>query len=519
MTGEDVELVAHEEHGRRHAGLRAAARRRAARRPVAVRRARTRSSRRGGSSTRSSTTPTPVHPYAPGTWGPAEADKLPGARLRWHDPQPEQEPAHDRPTPTRLDRRPPGRRSSATPGDAARARTCATCSTADPGRGERLVAEGAGLHYDYSKQRITDETRARCCSTSPPSAACASAPRRCSPASASTSPRTARCSTSPCAPRATRSSRSTARTSCPHVHEVLDRMAAFSERVRSGEWTGHTGKRDPRGGQHRHRRLGPRPRDGLPGAACTTASASMTFRFVSNVDGTDLARPRATSTRPRRCSSSPRRPSRRSRRWPTRAARARGCSTALGDDADVAKHFVAVSTNAEGVREFGIDTANMFGFWDWVGGRYSLPSAIGLSLMVAIGPERFRELLAGMHAMDEHFRTAPPERNLPVLMGLLRGVEHELPRRRDGRGAALRPVPGPLQRLPAAARDGEQRQARRPRGASGRLADRAASCGASRAPTASTPSTSSSTRARGWSRATSSASCGRSTRSATTTTC
>ena len=135
-------------------------------------------------------------------------------------------------------------------------------------------------------------------------------------------------------------------------------------------------------------------------------------------------------------------------------------SASSATSAAVARHFVAVSTNAEEVAKFGIDADNMFGFWDWVGGRYSMDSAIGLSTMVAIGPEHFREMLAGFHAMDEHFRTAPFERNLPVAARPARRLVQQLLRRADGRRAALRPVPEALSGLPAAADDGEQRQAR-----------------------------------------------------------
>jgi glucose-6-phosphate isomerase len=204
----------------------------------------------------------------------------------------------------------------------------------------------------------------------------------------------------------------------PQVHEVLDRMAAFSERVRSGEWKGHTGKRIRAvvnigiGGSD----LGPAM---AYRALLHYSDRSMTFRFVSNVDGTDIAE--ATSDLdPAETLFVVSSKTFTTLETLTNARSARAwLLDALGDEADVAKHFVAVSTNEEGVREFGIDPENMFGFWDWVGGRYSLPSAIGLSLMVAIGPDGFREMLAGMHAMDEHFRTAPPERNLPMLMGLL----------------------------------------------------------------------------------------------------
>ena len=204
----------------------------------------------------------------------------------------------------------------------------------------------------------------------------------------------------------------------PEVHEVLDRMAAFSDKVRSGAWLGHGGKRIRNiisigiGGSD----LGPVM---AYEALRDYSRRDMTFRFVSNVDGTDFAEAvrdlDAAETLFIVCSKT----------FTTletlanaHAARA-WCLAALGDESAVAKHFVAVSTNAGEVAKFGIDTANMFGFWDWVGGRYSMDSAIGLSTMLAIGPEHFRAMLAGFHAMDEHFRHAPLERNLPALMGLL----------------------------------------------------------------------------------------------------
>ena len=202
------------------------------------------------------------------------------------------------------------------------------------------------------------------------------------------------------------------------VHEVLDRMAAFADAVRSGEWTGHTGKRIRNvvnvgiGGSD----LGPVM---AYEALRFYSDRDLALRFVSNVDSTDFVEATRdldpeetlfiivskTFTTLETMTNA-----RSAREW---------ALAALGDEAAVAKHFVAVSTNAERVAEFGIDTANMFGFWDWVGGRYSMDSAIGLSTMIAIGPERFAELLAGFHAMDEHFRTAPFEQNLPVIMGLL----------------------------------------------------------------------------------------------------
>ena len=204
----------------------------------------------------------------------------------------------------------------------------------------------------------------------------------------------------------------------PEVHAVLDRMSDFSERVRSGAWTGHTGKRIRNvvnvgiGGSD----LGPR--------MATTALAdfsdrSMTFRFVSNVDGTDFYE----ATRdldPEETLFIIASKTFTTLETMTNARSAREWSLAkLGDDAAVAKHFVAVSTNADEVAKFGIDTANMFGFWDWVGGRYSFDSAIGLSLMVAIGSDAFRDMLTGFHAMDTHFKTAPIESNLPMILGLV----------------------------------------------------------------------------------------------------
>lgn len=203
------------------------------------------------------------------------------------------------------------------------------------------------------------------------------------------------------------------------VHGVLDRMAAFADRVRSGEWTGQTGERIRAvvnigiGGSD----LGPAM---AYLALRDSADRSLTFRFVSNIDPTDLAEATRdldpastlfivaskTFTTQETLTNA-----REARRWLVEGLG--------GDDKAVARHFVAVSTNAEKVAEFGIDTENMFGFWDWVGGRYSFTSAIGLSLMVAIGPRQYRELLDGFHTMDEHFRTAPYEENLPALLGLI----------------------------------------------------------------------------------------------------
>jgi glucose-6-phosphate isomerase len=203
------------------------------------------------------------------------------------------------------------------------------------------------------------------------------------------------------------------------VHEVLGRMADFADRVRSGEWTGHTGERI-----RAVVNIGIGGSDLGPAMAYTAlrdwSDRSLAFRFVSNIDPTDLAEATRdldpattlfivaskTFTTQETLTNA-----KEARRWLVEGLG--------GDEKAVAKHFVAVSTNAEKVAEFGIDTANMFGFWDWVGGRYSFTSAIGLSLMVAIGPEQYRELLDGFHTVDEHFRTAPYEENLPALLGLI----------------------------------------------------------------------------------------------------
>ena len=265
---------------------------------------------------------------------------------------------------------------------------------------------------------------------------------------------------------------------------------------------------DPQRREHRHRRQRPRPRDGVRRAArvqpAEPASSASCRTSTAPISST---RSRA-STRPRRCSSSRRRRSRRSRRSRTRARPGSGCSTALGgDEAAVARHFVAVSTNAEKVAEFGIDPANMFEFWDWVGGRYSMWSAIGLSLMVAIGPDSFRELLAGAHEMDEHFRTAPLAENLPATLALLDVLVPRLLRRADARGRAVRASARQAAVVSAAAGDGEQRQVGAARRDAGGAADRCDRVGDAPARTVSTRTSSCCTRARRWCRSISSASC------------
>ena len=204
----------------------------------------------------------------------------------------------------------------------------------------------------------------------------------------------------------------------PEVHEVLGRMGAFADQIRSGAWTGHTG-----------RPIRNIVNIGIGGSDLGPAMAyealrdftdrELTFRFVSNIDGTDFWEA-VHGLDPAETLFIVVSKTFTTLETMTNAQTARDWSlAALGDDAAVAKHFVAVSTNAEGVAAFGIDTDNMFGFWDWVGGRYSYDSAVGLSLMISIGPERFGEMLAGFHAMDTHFRTAPIEANMPMLMGLI----------------------------------------------------------------------------------------------------
>jgi glucose-6-phosphate isomerase len=287
----------------------------------------------------------------------------------------------------------------------------------DPKRGERLCAEGAGIYLDYSKNRVTDETlrlllqlaaevglreridamfRGDKINVTEDRAVLHVALR------------------APLGQRIVVDGHDVV----PDVHEVLDKMAGFAEQVRSGDWKGHTGKSIRNvvnigiGGSD----LGPVM---AYEALRSYSRRDMTFRFVSNVDGTDFAEAThdldaaetlfiissKTFTTLETMTNA-----RSAREWTL---------ATLKDEHSIARHFVAVSTNTAEVAKFGIDTANMFGFWDWVGGRYSMDSAIGLSTMLAVGPENFRAMLSGFHAMDEHFRTAPFENNLPVLMGLL----------------------------------------------------------------------------------------------------
>ncbi len=288
----------------------------------------------------------------------------------------------------------------------------------DPDRGERLTVEAAGIFLDYSKNRVTDETMGLLVDLA---VECRLRERIDAMFRGDRINVTENRAVLHVALRAPQSASLVVdgKDVVPAVHDVLDSMADFSRRVRSGEWLGHTGKRIRNvvnigiGGSD----LGPVM---AYEALRHYSDRSMTFRFVSNVDGIDLVE--AThDLDPAETLFIVSSKTFTSLETLTNALSARDwCVQGLGGDARaVARHFVAVSTNAEKVSAFGIDTANMFGFWDWVGGRYSMDSAIGLSTMIAVGPEHFRALLDGFHEMDEHFRTAPFEQNLPVLMALL----------------------------------------------------------------------------------------------------
>src|SRR5229473_2644387 len=288
----------------------------------------------------------------------------------------------------------------------------------DSERGRRFTAEAAGIYLDYSKNRITDETLELLTQLAEESGLRQRIDAMFQGEKINRTENRAVLHVALRAPRGT-SIVADGKNVVPGVHEVLDRMTEFSNRVRSGAWKGHTGKRIRNivnigiGGSD----LGPVM---AYEALKHYSERSMTFRFVSNIDGTDFAEAVA-DLNPAETLFIVSSKTFTTLETMTNAHTARDWSLAGlgGDEKSVAKHFVAVSTNAAEVSKFGIDTANMFGFWDWVGGRYSMDSAIGLSNMVAIGPDNFRAMLDGFHQMDEHFRTAPLERNLPVLMGLL----------------------------------------------------------------------------------------------------
>ena len=287
----------------------------------------------------------------------------------------------------------------------------------DAGRGERLTREAVGVFLDLSKNRVVDETLRLLVALAEESGL---------PARTEAMFRGERINVTedrPVLHVALRMPRERSllvdgRDVVKDVHEVLDRMSAFADAVRSGEWRGHTGKAIRNvvnigiGGSD----LGPVMADR---ALRHYARRDLTFRFVSNVDGTDFAE-KTLDLDPEETLFIVASKTFTTLETMTNARTARDWALArLGDEAAVAKHFVAVSTASDEVAAFGIDTANMFPFWDWVGGRYSMDSSIGLATMLAIGPDGFRDMLAGFHAMDEHFRTAPLDENLPALMGLL----------------------------------------------------------------------------------------------------
>jgi glucose-6-phosphate isomerase len=288
----------------------------------------------------------------------------------------------------------------------------------DPRRGERLTAEAAGLFLDYSKNRVTDETLTLLLQLADESGLRARIDAMFRGDKINITEDRAVLHVALRAPRGT-AIRVAGVDVVPEVHAVLDKMTAFADRVRGGAWKGHTGKRIRNvinigiGGSD----LGPVM---AYEALKYYSDRALAFRFVSNVDGTDLAEAtRDLDPTETLVIVSSKTFTTLETMTNAQSARAWLLSGLGGDAKAVAKHFVAVSTNAAKVAEFGIDTANMFEFWDWVGGRYSMDSAIGLSTMLAVGPEHFRALLAGFHQMDEHFRTAPFAKNLPVLLGLL----------------------------------------------------------------------------------------------------
>src|SRR6188472_3890564 len=287
----------------------------------------------------------------------------------------------------------------------------------DPKRAERMTVEAVGLYLDYSKNRVTDETLKLLMQLAEESGLRGRIDAMFRGDKINITENRAVLHVALRAPKKA-SIVVDGENVVPQVHAVLDKMADFSDRVRSGEWRGYSGKRIRNvvnigiGGSD----LGPVM---AYEALRHYSQRDLTCRFVSNIDGSDFAE----ATRdldPAETLFIVASKTFTTLETMTNARSARAWAlAALGDEQAIAKHFVAVSTNAAEVAKFGIDTANMFGFWDWVGGRYSMESAIGLSTMIAVGPERFREMLDGSHQMDEHFRTTPFDRNLPVILGLL----------------------------------------------------------------------------------------------------
>jgi glucose-6-phosphate isomerase len=284
----------------------------------------------------------------------------------------------------------------------------------DPARGQRFTAEAGGLFLDYSKNRVTDETLRLLVALAEESGLRAKIDAMFTGEKINLTENRAVLHVALRAPKSERILVD-GEDVIPGVHAVLDKMASFANRIRSGEWKGHTGKP-----------IRNVVNIGIGGSVMAYealrhySQRNLTFRFISNVDGTDFAEAvRDLSPEETLFLVASKTFTTQETMTNANSARAWLLSGLGGDQSAVAKHFVAISTNAEKVAAFGIDTENMFGFWDWVGGRYSMDSAIGLSTSIAIGPDNFRDLLSGFHAMDVHFRTAPFEKNLPVLLGLL----------------------------------------------------------------------------------------------------
>jgi glucose-6-phosphate isomerase len=322
--------------------------------------------------------------------------------------------------------------------------TLKTLFADDPARASRFTAEAAGLFLDYSKNRITAETQKLLLQLAQESGL---TERRDAMFRGEKINITENRAVLHVALRAPKNEKILVdgEDVVPAVHEVLDKMSAFCNRVRSGEWKGHTGKRIRNvvnvgiGGSD----LGPVM---AYEALKFYSERSMTFRFVSNVDGTDFAEA-VVDLDPAETLFIISSKTFTTLETMTNAHSARDWALkGLGKEEAIARHFVAVSTNTKEVEKFGIDTANMFGFWDWVGGRYSMDSAIGLSTMLAVGPDNFRALLDGFHEMDEHFRTAPLEKNLPVILGLLTVWYTEF---FDAQTVAVLPYEQYLKRFPA----------------------------------------------------------------------
>ncbi|MDT8286610.1 MAG: glucose-6-phosphate isomerase [Elusimicrobiales bacterium] len=315
---------------------------------------------------------------------------------------------------------------------------------ADGGRGEKMAVEAAGIYFDYSKHRVKTETIKLLAALADASGLRAAIEAMFTGKRINVTENRAALHIALRAPKGS-SVMMDGENVVPKVHEVLEKMEAFADRVRAGGWTGHTGKTIKNivnigiGGSD----LGPVM---AYEALRNYSQRGLTFRFVSNVDGTDFAEA-VIDLDPAETLFIVASKTFTTQETMTNATTARDWAlAALKDKEAIAKHFVAVSTNAAKVSEFGIDTANMFGFWDWVGGRYSMFSAIGLSTMIAIGPENFRAMLDGAREMDEHYRTAPFEKNLPVLMGML-GVWYN--NFFDAQSTAVLPYEQYLKRFPA----------------------------------------------------------------------